>query len=296
MKVSSLEEIGAFTGEEIEISKSSANTTDQRTEKWFADRLPCYTGSVNKNLMSCGRSSSKLSWGDPAKLFDFGTAAVKMIYRVGNQRKTGLADMSISSQRMNHGSENEGAFIDQLLKDGIITDYEERAFERFYEFGGASVDGMANIGPMAHKYVSGFIVGEKVNIEAKCTTSWDGHYMRMYYPVDEKHNDFWQHQSEMMATGVKKLLYAVARPMVTNQYDLGLVKYSELHANCLLERCKIGDLAISLWDQHHYDDALSIAIAQFSPEKEEIKEIVEPQVAEIKAIEKKIEKSEDLPW
>ena len=41
----------------------------QRTEKWRLDRLGRWTGSQQKNLMSCSSSGGRLTWNDVEKLF-----------------------------------------------------------------------------------------------------------------------------------------------------------------------------------------------------------------------------------
>ena len=225
----------------------------QRTEEWLEKRKGRFTGSKIKDLMSSGRSSSKMQWGRIEKTVDFGAKAERYIYQVGKERLTGLRGMNISSKQMQHGTDSEPLLIEQLIKDGVITDFEELGFEHFGEYtnGGASVDGVC------------MYKGEKVALELKCCVSWDGHYNRMYNQVHEKHDDFWQHQSEMLATGTKKTLYVVAAPMQVEQYDIQIVNASEIHQKCLLDRCKIADKAIDLWDVHPYPVALEIACAEF---------------------------------
>tara|TARA_R110002020_G_scaffold119379_4_gene272451 strand:- start:303 stop:1055 length:753 start_codon:yes stop_codon:yes gene_type:complete len=225
----------------------------QRTEKWLEQRKGRFTGSKIKDLMTCGRSTSKMAWGSFEKLIDFSKTAEKYIYQVGKERLTGLRSMNISSKQMQHGTENEPLFIQQLINDGVIVDFNELGFENFgsYKNGGASPDGIA------------FYKGEKVCLELKCCTSWDGHFKRMYEKVHEKHDDFWQFQSEMLATGTKKCLYAVAAPMQVEQYDIQIVNASEIHQKCILDRCKIADKAISLWSDHTYPEALQIACSEF---------------------------------
>ena len=43
----------------------------QRTEKWLEKRKGRFTGSKIKDLMTCGRSTSKMAWGSFEKLIDF---------------------------------------------------------------------------------------------------------------------------------------------------------------------------------------------------------------------------------
>jgi len=233
---------------------STASDSLQRTEEWLEKRKGRFTGSKIKELMGCGRSTSKMVWGRDEKLVDLGAKAEKYIYNVGKERLTGLRSMSASSKQMDHGTEHEPLLIQQLIDDGVITDFEELGFEYFgdYKNGGASVDGICTY------------KGERVALELKCWVSWDGHFKRMYQQVHEGHDDFWQHQSEMLATGTKKCLYVVAAPMQVEQYDIQIVKASETHQQCILDRCKIADKAIELWDVHPYPVALEIACAEFT--------------------------------
>ena len=226
----------------------------QRTEEWLEKRKGRFTGSRIKDLMNCGRSTSKMIWGRSEKTVDFGATAEKYIYNVGKERTTGLRSMSASSKAMQHGTDSEPLLIQQLIDDKVITDFEELGFEHFGEYknGGASVDGVC------------IYKGEKVALELKCCVSWDGHFKRMYNEVHEKHDDFWQFQSEMLATGVKKCLYVVAAPMQVEQYDIQIVNASEIHQQAMLDRCKIADKAIELWDVHPYPVALEIACAEFT--------------------------------
>lgn len=228
----------------------------QSTEEWLEKRKGRFTGSRIKDLMGCGRSTSKMIWGKIEKTVDFGSASEKYIYNVGKERLTGLRSMSASSKQMQHGTDSEPLLIEQLIKDGVITDFEELGFEHFGEYknGGASVDGVCTY------------KGDRVALELKCCVSWDGHFNRMYQQVHEKHNDFWQHQSEMLATGTKKCLYVVAAPMQVEQYDIQVVMASEIHQKAMLDRCKIADRAIELWDVHPYPVALEIACAEFQSE------------------------------
>lgn len=249
-----------FLGDEIITPK---NEGLQRTEEWLKLRGGKFTGSENTKLMSCGRSTAKQAWGGIEKLVDFGAAAEKYIYNVGRERETGLLSMQTTAQRMEHGKEHEPLLIEQLLKDNVITDFEERGFEQFYENGGASVDGIATY------------QGRKVFLELKCTTSFDGEFQRLYRSVDEKHNDFWQINSEGLSVSLDECLYVVAAPMQVKQYKVILVKCSKIHQEQLFKRCMISDKAISLWPKHGYKKALQVACAEF---KEEYYEEFEKEV------------------
>ena len=267
MKPKNLDDIGAF-GDVIE---NNYDQCLQRTKEWLVDRGGKFTGSEFFKLMNCGRSTAKQPWGGLAKLIDFGATAERYIYNVGQERNTGILSMETKAQRMEHGKESEPLLIAQLIKDGVITDFQEKGFEKFYEFGGASVDGVA-----IHQ-------AKKMAMELKCTTSWDGHYARMYEPVHEKHGDFWQIQGELLAVGLSECLYVVASPMQVEVYDIQIVKASPIHQKQILERCKIADHAISLWPKHGYKKSLEIACAEYKPSEVEevVKEIEAPKEEEI---------------
>jgi hypothetical protein len=238
--------VGSFTDQ-------TSSESLQRTEEWFEKRSGCFTGSNIKKLMSCGRSTSKIGWTHAEKVVDFGSAAEKYIYNVGMERLTGIRSQQAHSKQMEHGTKSEPLLIQQLIDDGVITDFKELGFENFgeYKFGGASVDGVC------------MYKGELVGLELKCTVSWDGHFSRMYDAIDDKHDDFWQFQSEMIAAKVKKILYVVAMPMQTEKYDLTVIEASPMHQKRIAQRCKIADSAIDKWGKHSKKDALQLACAEF---------------------------------
>ena len=231
------------------VSSKTESDSLQRNEAWLQKRSGCFTGSKLSLLMGCGKATSKIPWGDTAKLFDFSVTAEKYIYNVGKERLTGLRSQQQSSKQMQHGTDHEPLLIQQLLDDGVITDFEELGFEYFgdYHNGGASADGRA--------IYKGVLVG----CEIKCCVSWDGHYKRMYEAVHDKHDDFWQHQGEMLAMGVDSLLYVVAMPMQVEKYDTQIVAASVTHQEALMHRCRIADMAIKLWSKYTYKEALQIA-------------------------------------
>ena len=100
-------------------------------------------------------------------------------------------------------------------------------------------------------------------LETKCCVSWAGHFKRMYDKVDEKHDDFWQFQAEMVALDVTKLLYVVASPMTVESYDVQVIDASPIHQLAMLQRIEIADKAIGYWGEHHYADALKLACAEW---------------------------------
>ncbi len=241
-------------GSSLQAKQGPSGDIAQRTEQWFEDRKGRFTGSKNKLLMKCGRAGAKLGWGDPAKLIDFSVAAEKYIYNVGKERTTGHRSMEITNKILSYGKDSEPLLVKQLLKDGLITDFEDCDFITFKgnEWGGASPDGRAT-------YKS-----ERVGMETKCTVSWDGHFARMYEEVDDQHDDFWQFQSEMLAMEVDKLLYVVASPMTTEHYEYKMIHASPIHQAQLLKRIEIANMAIDNWAQHNYQDSLSLACANYT--------------------------------
>ena len=257
-------EIKTFDFGEFELIPDSSSSL-QRTEEWLAKRSGCFTGSKISDLMKCGRVTSKQSWLENSnKVFDFGTPAEKYIYCVGKERLTGNRSMQVTAKQLSHGIKHEPLLIEQLLKDGIITDFEELGFEYFpnYTNGGASVDGVARAGVNLEKGLN-IPPGEKIGLELKCCVSWEGHLKRMYEEVHEKHDDFWQFQSEMLATGQKKLLYIVTDPMTVKDYSIRVCEASEVHQQALLKRCLIADKAIEYWNKETYAQALARAICEF---------------------------------
>lgn len=233
----------------------------QRTKEWLLKRKGCFTGSKISELMSCGRSTVKQSWGSVEKIVDFGEGAETRIYIVGKQRSSDVMEMEVTGKSLDYGTYFEPFLRQQLIDDGVITDFEELGFEYFGEYknGGASADGRAiYIGNKFPEYK-----GKTVGIEMKCCTTWSGHKGRMYEPVNDKHKDFWQHQSEMLAMGVDIILYVVAEPMNIKKYDIQIVKASKIHQHCILQRCIIGDAAIELWENYSYKEALEIACANY---------------------------------
>lgn len=247
-----------FTFDSFKFEEFETDESLQRTKEWLLKRNGCFTGSKIKELMGCGRSTAKQSWGSIEKLIDFSVTAEKYIYKVGKQRTTDTLEMEIRSRPTDHGKYFEPLLAEQITKDGLITDFEELGFEYFgdYKNGGASADGRATYNL------------ETVGMELKCCVSWDGHFQRMYELVHDKHSDFWQHQSEMLAMGVDKLLYVVTEPMTVEKYETQIVLASEIHQKMILERCKIGDAAIDLWDKFGYKEALQIACANYAEENE----------------------------
>lgn len=224
----------------------------QRTEQWYKDRSGRYTGSKGKLFMGCTKAGGKMTWGDPAKIKEVGATSEKYIYQVGQERITGIYPIGQDSWQMKYGRENEPLLIKKLIEDKVIEWHKDVSFEKIEGMNmGASSDGWCG-----HK-------GEEIGLEAKCTVSWDGHYARMSENVHDKHDDFWQLQMEMLSLKVNKILYVVAKPMTIEHYDVRLIHASPIHQQCLLERYKIAEEAISLWGEYSYKEALAIACSNY---------------------------------
>ncbi len=224
----------------------------QRTDEWFKKRKGKFTGSKIKNLMNCSQKTSKLKWGKK-KLFDFGSTAERYVYSVGKERLTGCSSQKLTSKQMDWGKKNEESIVNKLLEDGVIQSFREVDFTLFRENsnGGSSPDGLV------------VKSSNEMGAEIKSTVSWDGHYNRMYEKVTEKHDDYWQFQSEMLSLEVNKLLYVVAAPMSSDIYDYQIVKANKMHQRCILHRINIADLAISYWDEMSYKDSLIKACTNY---------------------------------
>lgn len=208
---------------------NSLNLTDNVSdrEQWRASRIGCFTGSEMKKLMSTSRSGSHLSWGDPAKLVDFGEASIKYIFKVAKETKTGIQDPEINAKNFEYGKENEPALIQQILDDKLISDHQSCDFVKFLDFTGATPDGEV------------LFQNVKMALEAKSCMTWGGFYVRFGEEIDDKHNDFWQFQAEMCALNVRRLLYVSAYPGQTKEYEWSIIEISDIHVNAMIERCKI---------------------------------------------------------
>jgi len=233
------------------------NSELQRTEQWYKDRLPCFSGSEMFKLMGCTRAAAKKKWDDPQKILSFGNTAIKYIYKVAQKRRTLIPDMDIYAKSMEHGKDNEALLNEQLLKDGIISSHKEHGFVKFQnmDYAGASPDG-----EVSHRDI-------QMAQESKSTTSWDGHYERMGQPFDYKHKDFWQVTAEMIALKMNKCLYVTAYPGVYEQYDYKVIELSKMHAFALIQRLKIANAAVEIFIQEYpakyINECLELACAEY---------------------------------
>lgn len=235
----------------------------QRTDKWREDRLGRWTGSQQKNLMSCSGSGGKLSWNDIDKLFHFGTTALKYIYENAMERKTGrYIDMGPGTKEMQYGTKVEPliqkATKKKLKEMGVVGKIKDVGFKQFPT--------MPNAGVSSDSILIDKDKNTIASVEMKACTSWGTHYERTFEAVDEKGMDFWQTQGQMIAWSVDKTYYVVSEPPINiskylyhdgdimdlyNDFlqecpiSIQVIKASKTHQNALLRRIAIAENALS---------------------------------------------------
>jgi hypothetical protein len=227
-----------FEGFNIPIINQS-ETELQRTNEWFNQRKGRFTGSAMSDLMSCTQSTAKMEWGRPEKIIDFGETAMKYVYSRAKERQRDKVIKSQSSVAMNYGKDQEEHVKKMLIEKFPNSDFQNCGFEEFLEgIAGASPDGK---------------VDDLMALEIKCATSWDNVFARHEVPFDQKHQDFWQINCEMLALKVDKTMYVVAEPSENifepNITDLSIiyVNASPIHQNSIIQRCLIGDAIIKMF-------------------------------------------------
>ncbi len=216
----------------------------QRTDEWFKQRKGRFTGSGIKDLMGCSRSTSKMEWGRAEKLVDFNETAKKYVYEKAKEKQRGKVVRIPVSAAMRYGTENEQPVINLMLQKFPHYNFKEVGFIEFIKgIAGASPDGL----------LEDKITKELIGYEGKCTTNWGTLYSRCEISVDQKHQDFWQLQAEMLALNVKKILYVIGEPSENifepNITDIStvMVDASPIHQQAIMQRCKIGSNAIELY-------------------------------------------------
>ena len=202
----------------------------QRTEQWFLDRKGMFTGSTNSKLMGCTQSYSKKPWGDTEKLLHFSETAIKHVYEKAQERLTGVIVELQDNLNFKYGRKAEPIIVSSFEQKYKGSKFIEKGFltvKGHEKYLGASPDGEC-IGIIKVK-------DESFGFEAKGAMNWGTYYERMEKPLDEKHMDFWQVQTEMLALDVKKLIYATSFP-VKNAIDF--VRASEVDADQMIKQVK----------------------------------------------------------
>lgn len=227
----------------------------QRTDEWFEQRQGKFTGSGISNLMVCDRSSAKYEWGRPEKIIGLGDGARKYIFEKCMERRRNKIVKTPVTSAMKYGTMNETTVI-ALLKEKHNLVVEEVGFLEF-------IDGLAGASPDGR-------IDKDCGYEGKCSTDWGNFYLRVSNPVDQKHMDFWQLQSEMLALKSDQILYCVAEPSESifepNITDLFIqyVNASKIHQAAIIQRCYLGKMIMDKFlSGMSFTDAITFACTNF---------------------------------
>lgn len=273
LKQNELKNIEQFTGELPNLPVSKKEEQLQRTAEWYEARRGLVTGSKVSDLMKCDRSASKKEWGVPEKTIALGDAAKKYIFEKAMERKTGKVIETPDTFTMRYGRAAEPVIKEMLLKTDYCFDMIDESFipvPEYENYIGASPDGL-----FVHK------AGDNYALEIKAPTSFTEMYNRIITDInDEKHPDFWQLQTEMLALNVDRAYYVVAYPPASildfmnaesqddqmemiGSFDIKEVQASEVHQTELLKRAmickKIGDMVLQGVD---FTDATNKILAE----------------------------------
>lgn len=223
----------------INVLSNDKKIATQRTEDWFKARRGKFTGSKIKDLMKCSRATARIEWGVDDKIFDLGDAAIKYIFTKAQERKHGYYCKTYGSRAMSYGTENESVIKDLYTAKNPNDFVEDCEFIAVNDYLGASPDGK----------ITDELKIQKA-LEIKASTTFEQYFNRVEVPFDEKHMDFWQVQTEMLALEVEECHYVVALPPhdilepVIQGFELIVVKASRTHQNAILQRAKLGNLII----------------------------------------------------
>jgi hypothetical protein len=268
-KINSIEQI---TGELPELPIKDNTDQLQRTEKWHNDRKGLVTGSRTFDLMKCDRSASKKPWGRAEKTIALGQAALDYIFEKAMERKYNKIIQTPDSFSMKYGRAAE-----PVIKEMISKEIEELGFVPVFgyeKYIGSSPDGL--------------IKNESKALEIKAVTNWSELRKKGIAEVNEKHDYFWQFQTEMLSLGVQKLMYVTAHPP-RNIFDffncddpeeqkkmIGHLEIQEVHASSihqkeLLKRAiicrRIGDEYLKTGD---FNGAVEKVLSNFEFEEIEL--------------------------
>ena len=273
------------------IENKSINIDLQRTDEWFEQRRGKFTGSGIKSLMSCTSASRGMNWERPEKIIDFGETAKKYIFSKAKERQRRKVIQLPSSATMRYGTNQEQNIMFLLKKQYPYYSFEDVGFCEFIEgIAGASPDG---------------IVNKDTVLEIKAATNWETVYLRHEIPFDEKHQDFWQIQTEMLALNVHNCMYVVAEPskdiFEPNITDLSIqtVNGSEIHQKAIKNRCIIGNAAIELYlNGINFQEAIRRACTDydFSKRTDEFKENSKIRETNMEMVDKDIIKTMEVPF
>ena len=267
LKIKKIEKCDLDLGLSLDTGDSTSEKSEalQRTEEWHLDRLGRWTGSQQKNLMSCSSKGGKMTWNDFDKIFHFGTGALKYIYENGMERKSGkYVDMGAGTKEMQYGTRVEP----------LIGKAAKRKLQKMEVYGKMKDVGFKQFPTMPNAGVSSdsILVDEQgkalASVEMKACTAWSTHFERTFEATDEASKDFWQTQGQMIAWDVDCCYYVVAEPPITiNKYlyhdggimdlykefkkecsiTIEVIKASKMHQDALLKRICIAENTLREW-------------------------------------------------
>jgi len=228
----------------------------QRTDDWHKQRLGKFTGSKLKELMGCTISTSKMPWDRPEKIIDFGEIAKKYVFSRAKERQSGITLIRSIGKNGDFGKNVEPLILEILKEKYPDMEFKEVGFIEFIKgIAGSSPDGL---------------IDESLGLEIKAPMSWETVYTRMETPFDQKHDDFWQIQGEMLALDVPELMYVVADPPediyepVIKNINEKIVQASPIHQKAIIQRCLIANDAIKLYlDGVNFQEAMRVACTEF---------------------------------
>ena len=249
----------------------------QNDEKWENDRKGRFTGSDMHKLMGVGRSNSKKDWDRPEKIIDLNETAKKYIYEKAKERQRDRVIKSYIGYNGTYGKICEALTKKKLLEKAPGAEIKEHGFVEFIKgVAGASPDGefFPNLTPEKlselKPHDTDFMKIESMALEIKSAMGTDPVYLKFEKPFIEKHPDFWQVQTEMLALKTAKCLYVVAEPS-TDKYEPEIeyinekiIDASPLHQNAIMQRCLLSDDIINLYLQGvNFEDAVIKGCSEF---------------------------------
>ena len=247
----------------------------QRTEEWFESRRGSFTGFDIDKLMGCTRAMAKAPWGTPEKLIHFNETVIKYIYTKAMERKHGVVVEIPDNLNFKYGRKAEPIIVKIFINKRRGITFKEMPYIAINEYLGASPDGNC----------IGLLIENGVNyaFEAKGAMNWGTFYARTEMPLDQKHMDFWQCQTEMLALKTDKLYYCTSYPVknaisfinsddeeagkMIKDISTRVFEASPIHQKAILQRAEIGNNAINLYlEGMDFHEAIQKACSDFEIE------------------------------
>lgn len=207
-------------------SKSTSDVLigEQRSDEWFEQRKGKFTGSKMKDLMAKGKGT------------EFGEKAKHYIFSRFMERLRGTPDTPIpSTWDMKRGQELEPyaiAAFERMFPQFIV---EQANFMLFPldDTAGASPDGL----------VKERETMKTVGIFETKARRDENTYSHAFERVNSKHNEFWQLQSEMEASGTNVAFYCHYSDLHEPPFDLQVqvVERSQSHVDELYARIELAN-------------------------------------------------------